>query len=92
MKKIYLGNLSFRITEEELENIFSEYGDIVSVNLIKDRDTGRLKGFGFIEFETEEQAKAALVMDGKEIQGRTTKVNMAREQQQRSPRSREREY
>lgn len=76
--KIYVGNLSYKMTEDELHAAFSQYGEIVEAILIKDRDTGRLKGFGFVEFATPEGAKAALVMDGQELEGRKLKVNEAR--------------
>lgn len=78
MNKIYVGNLSYHITEDELQEAFSEFGDIEEAILIKDRQTGRLKGFGFVTFVAEEGAKAALSMDGKEVLGRTLKVNEAR--------------
>ena len=87
-KKLYIGNLSFDVTEEELENNFSKFGEIVSVTIIKDSVSGRSKGFGFVEFAEENSAKAAKEgMDGKELAGRTLKVDEAREQrQQRRPR------
>ena len=59
-----MGNLPYSTNEDELEGLFSQYGDIVNVNLIKDRDTGRSKGFGFIEFVTPDQAEAALELNG----------------------------
>ena len=88
-KKLYIGNLSFDVTEEELEKSFSQYGEVASVAIIKDSVSGRSKGFGFIEFADEASAKSAKEgMDGKELAGRTLKVDEAREQreQQRRPR------
>ena len=79
MKKIYIGNLPFNMNEDEYRDVFSKYGEIEDVFLVKDRATRRLKGFGFITFDTEEAAQAALEMDGKELGGRTIKVSMAKE-------------
>jgi RNA recognition motif-containing protein len=81
MNKIYVGNLSYQATEEELTELFSKYGNIKSIALIKDRATGRPKGFGFIEFDDNGQADASIEMDGQEFMGRPLKVNIAREQQ-----------
>jgi len=87
-KKLYVGNLSFDLTEEELEKSFSQFGEIASLTIIKDSVSGRSKGFGFVEFVDEESAKNAKEsIDGKELAGRTLKVDEAREQrQQRRPR------
>jgi RNA recognition motif-containing protein len=79
MKKIYVGNLPFRVREHEIENAFSQFGTIENVILIKDRETGRAKGFGFVEFDSESAAQNALTMNGKDFQGRPLKVNLARE-------------
>ena len=81
MKKIYVGNLSYSTSESELETLFSQFGEIININLIKDRDTGRFKGFGFIEFSAPDQAEAALKLNGETFQERPLKVSMAREQQ-----------
>lgn len=78
MFKVYVGNLSYRMTEDELHDAFAQFGEIEEAILIKDRATGRLKGFGFVTFTNEEGAKAALSMDGQELQGRKLKVNEAR--------------
>jgi len=85
--KLYVGNLSFDINDEELEKNFSQFGEIVSAVIIKDPVSGRSKGFGFVEFTNEDSAKNAKEgMDGKEVGGRTLKVDEAREQrQQRRP-------
>lgn len=81
MNKIYVGNLSYNVNEDELQGLFAQYGEITNVNLIKDRSTGRSKGFGFVEFATSDQAQDALKMDGQEFQQRPLKVSLAREQQ-----------
>lgn len=83
MTKIYVGNLPFTVTQPELEEIFLQYGPIKECAFIRDRDTGSFKGFAFITFETEESAKNALEMDGKDLGGRPMKVNEAREDNKR---------
>ena len=73
---LYLGNLSFKITEDELREIFSEYGTIKSLKIISDRETGRSRGFGFVELEEREGAEKAIEeLNGKEILGRELKIN-----------------
>jgi RNA recognition motif-containing protein len=85
--KLFVGNLSYSTTEEDLKALFAEAGTIKSVALIKDRETGRSKGFAFVEFETQAEAEKAISMfDGKEFQGRAIKVNLARPREDR-PRS-----
>jgi len=75
MKTIYVGNINYQATEEDLKNVFSEYGEVTSVKIINDRETGRSKGFGFVEMESE---KAIEELDGQEFQGRRLRVNEAR--------------
>lgn len=76
MKKIYVGNLSFKTTEPDLEAAFAPFGAIVSVSIITDRQTGRPRGFGFVEMENDEEAAAAIEgLNGKELGGRTLSVN-----------------
>ena len=78
-KKLYIGGLSYDTTDESLKAGFSEAGNVVSANVVKDRMSGRSKGFGFVEFETDEDAQKAIEMfDGKEFEGRTIKANEAR--------------
>ncbi|WP_243360173.1 RNA recognition motif domain-containing protein [Fundidesulfovibrio terrae] len=78
-KKLYVGNLSFNSTEDDIRNQFATFGEVISVSLITDRETGRLRGFGFVEMD-DEGAKAAIQgMDGKDFGGRTLKVNEAEE-------------
>lgn len=87
---IYIGNLHYEITEEQLKQIFEEYGQIDEVKIIKDRETGRSKGFGFVTIADDEQGERALEeMDGAEINGRSVKVNRAkrREDNDRGPRN-----
>ena len=78
-KKIYVGNLSFQTTEADLNNMFSEVGQVDSVQIITDRDTGRSKGFGFVEMSDDAAAaKAIEQFNGKEVNGRSLTVNEAR--------------
>ena len=78
MKKIYVGNLPYSATESELRDVFGEHGTVESVSLVNDRETGRPRGFGFVEMD-DEGAKAAIsALDGKELDGRSLRVNEAR--------------
>ena len=77
-KKIYVGNLSFRTTEEELTSLFEQMGAVESVSIITDRDTGRSKGFGFVSMGDEEADKAISAFNGKDFGGRALTVNEAR--------------
>jgi RNA recognition motif-containing protein len=83
-KKLYVGNLSFSSTEDELKTLFSQFGDVTSVTIIKDRDTGRSRGFGFVEMENADTAAEQL--NGKEYGGRPLTVNEARERESRGGR------
>jgi RNA recognition motif-containing protein len=84
-KKIYVGNLSYQLTDASLRELFEAFGAVESVQVILDRDTGRSKGFGFVEMATEEEAQAAIAgMSGKEVEGRTLTVNEARPREDRS--------
>jgi len=87
MNKIYIGNLPYTVTEDSLEALFSQYGKVEEVILIKDRETRRLKGFGFIVFSTDNEANAALAMNGQELEGRALKVNIAQEREKTGGRS-----
>lgn len=76
---IYVGNLSYEVTEADLSTVFSDYGSVKRVHLPTDRETGRPRGFGFVEMETESQETAAIdTLDGAEWMGRSMKVNAAR--------------
>lgn len=77
-KKIYVGNLSFRTTEDELTSLFSQVGSVESVSIITDRDTGRSKGFGFVSMSDEDAEKAIAAFNGKDLGGRPLTVNEAR--------------
>lgn len=83
MKNIYIGNLPFSTDEAEVKGLFEAYGSVNSVNLITDRDTGRLRGFGFVEMDDADAAKAIESLDGQDFGGRSLKVNEARERQER---------
>jgi RNA recognition motif-containing protein len=79
--KIYVGNLNYRTTDEGLRELFSQYGEVVSAQVISDRDTGRSRGFGFVEMGNDESAQAATsALNGQEFEGRALKVNEARPQ------------
>ena len=81
---IYVGNLSFDATEADVEHAFSEYGDVKTVNLIKDRETGRLRGFGFVEMHDRQAGQEAIEgLNLKEIAGRAVTVNEARPREAR---------
>jgi RNA recognition motif-containing protein len=76
---IYVGNLSYEVTEEDLQNAFEGFGQIESVRIIKDNYSGRSKGFGFVEMSNNANAQSAINdLNDKELKGRTLKVNMAR--------------
>jgi len=77
MNKIYIGNLSFNVTTDDLTKLFSGY-NIVNINLINDRITGRLRGFGFIEFASHEQAEKALTLNGQEFLDRPLRISPAK--------------
>lgn len=84
-KKLYVGNLSFSVTEGSLRDLFSQIGTVETANLITDRDTGRSKGFGFVEMASDEEAQKAISeLNGKEFEGRQLTVNEARPQAPRS--------
>jgi RNA recognition motif-containing protein len=79
MTNIYVGNCSFETTEQELRDLFAEYGDVEKVNIITDRDTGRPRGFAFVEMTDDGAAQNAIrSVNGKEFGGRTLNVNEAR--------------
>ena len=86
MKSIYVGNLSFTATEDEVRDLFGEYGNVQSVKLISDRETGRPRGFGFVEMDDEAADSAIEALNGQDLGGRTLRINEARERPQRAPR------
>ena len=82
-KKLYVGNLSFQTTEDELSNLFEQAGQVESVRIITDRDTGRSRGFGFVEMGDEDAEKAINQYNGTDLDGRALTVNEARPQTNR---------
>ena len=84
---IYVGNLSYQMTNEELQGLFEQFGEVSRVNIIKDRETGRSKGFGFVEMVEEVAGKKAIeALDGEESNGRNLRVNEARPREDRPKR------
>ena len=84
-KKLYVGNLSFQTTSQDLQQLFAQAGTVESASVIEDRDTGRSKGFAFVEMSTEDEATSAIEQfNGKEVAGRSLKVNEARPKEDRS--------
>jgi RNA recognition motif-containing protein len=82
---LYVGNLSYSVNNSELEQIFAAHGTVESVNVITDRETGRSKGFGFVQMGTDQQAQAAIAaLHGKEVGGRSLTVNEARPREERA--------
>ena len=91
--KLYVGNLSYNTTEESLQAAFSKAGTVVSVEMIKDRDTGRMKGFGFVTMGSDEDAQNAInTLNGKMLDNRELKVNVARPREDQPRRSYDRRY
>ncbi len=83
--KLYVGNLAFQTTSQELQNLFGQAGTVESASVVEDRDTGRSRGFAFIEMSTAEEAASAIEQfNGKEVGGRTLKVNEAKPRENRS--------
>jgi RNA recognition motif-containing protein len=81
---IYVGNLSYEVTQEDLTAVFAEYGSVKRVQLPSDRETGRMRGFGFVEMGTDAEEAAAIdALDGAEWMGRTLKVNKAKPKEER---------
>jgi len=84
-KKLYVGNLSYNTTQEQIRTLFSEAGEVAEINFITDRDTGRPKGFGFVEMATDEGAQEAIKrFNGKVVDTRALTVNEARPREERS--------
>lgn len=82
MYKLFVGGLPFATTDDELKTAFAEFGTVASAKVITDRETGRSRGFAFVEFESDDEGKAAEAgLDGKELGGRTIHVSQARERQ-----------
>ena len=82
--KLYVGNLSFNTSTQDLETMFAEFGTVQSANVIEDRETGRPRGFAFVEMSSGDEAQAAIAsLDGKEVDGRNLKVNEAKPREDR---------
>ena len=86
MKTIYLANLPVTATEAQVAALFGQYGEVAKVTLVTDRETGRSRGFGFVEMAPEDAARAIEALDGAEHEGRTLRVNEARNRGARPPR------
>ena len=83
-KKLYCGNLSYGVRSPELEELFTQFGTVESAQVIEDRETGRSKGFGFVEMSSDDEAAAAIeALDGRDHEGRTIRVNEARPRESR---------
>ncbi|MGP1580991.1 MAG: RNA recognition motif domain-containing protein [Wolinella sp.] len=86
MKSIYVGNMAYSASEQDVRELFSQYGDVLSVKLIVDRDTGKAKGFGFVEMEDSEAEKAIDALNNSEFLGRNLRVNEAKPREPRDAR------
>lgn len=83
-KKLYVGNMGYNVSKEDLEQMFAAHGTVASVQVITDRETGRSKGFGFVEMGSDQEAQAAIeALNGKSMDGRSLTVNEARPQENR---------
>jgi RNA recognition motif-containing protein len=83
-RKLYVGNMSFDTTESDLRNAFETHGDVQSVNVVTDRETGRPRGFAFVEMSSDKEAQAAIDgLNGQDLQGRALNVNVAKPRQPR---------
>ncbi|MHC1701188.1 MAG: RNA recognition motif domain-containing protein [Humidesulfovibrio sp.] len=85
-KSIYVGNIAFSTSEDDIRNLFSQFGEVNSVKFISDRETGRFRGFGFVEMDDNAAREAVQALNGKEVGGRALKVNEAQERESRPPR------
>lgn len=85
-KSLYVGNLPWSATEDQIRNLFSEYGTVNSVNLVTDRETGRARGFAFVEMAAADAAAAIQALDGSTMEGRSLRVNEAQPKAPRQPR------
>lgn len=85
---MYVSNLGFHVQEEDLKQLFESFGEVTSAKVIMDRETGRSRGFGFVEMSSSEQAnKAMSTLNNKEIEGRAISISVARQKEARTPRS-----
>lgn len=86
MKSIYVGNIPFKATEDELKSLFGQYGEVESVKFVKDRESGKFRGFGFVEMSENDADKAIDALAGYDFMGRNLKVNPAKPREPRQPR------
>ena len=84
-KKIYVGNLSFNTTDDSLRNCFAAHGNVLSAKVVTDRDTGRSRGFGFVEMDDDAAQAAIAALNGKDLDGRALRVSEAREKESKGP-------
>lgn len=80
MKSIYIGNLSYKVTQEQIHDLFAQFGDVISIKVISDKQTGKLKGYAFVEMEDENAKNAIANLNQTSFLGRTIKVNEAKAQ------------
>lgn len=86
--KLFVAGLPYAVTSDELQSMFADYGTVASAQVITDRDTGRSKGFGFVEFDSDDEGNAAIAgLNGKDMNGRSLAVNVARPREDRPNRS-----
>lgn len=85
MKTIYVGNLPFTASEDQIRQLFEQYGKVQSVKLVSDRETGRPRGFGFVEMDGGEADTAITALNGQQFGGRSLRINEARERAERGP-------
>ena len=88
MKSIYVGNLPYSATEDDIRNLFTPYGIVHTVKLVSDRETGRPRGFGFVEMEDSTAINAISALNGRDLDGRSLRINEARERSPRQARGR----
>jgi RNA recognition motif-containing protein len=88
MTKLYVGNLPFTVTEEAVRNLFTPHGTVEKISLISDRDTGRPRGFGFVEMSNADASRAMQALNGKDFSGRPLKINEAQDKPRSSGNSR----
>jgi len=86
MKSIYVGNLPFSASEDELRTMFASYGNVQSVKIVTDRDTGKPRGFAFVQMDADRAGTAVQELNGRQMGGRTLRINEAQERAPRSPR------
>ena len=79
MTKLYVGNLPFTVTEEAVRNLFAAHGTVEKISLISDRDTGRPRGFGFVEMSNSDASRAMQALNGQDVEGRALKINEAQD-------------